>query len=268
MIKKCVIPIAGKGTRFLPITKVISKEMLPILNVPTIYLQVKEAYLSGIREIIFVVNKNNYELIKKFFTLDYELNEFLENDNKLDFILELNEIITNTKFHCVFQDENLRGSAGAVYAAKDYLDENEFFGVIFGDDLIISNKPPLKELMEISLKYNSQVVGINEVGEDKLLVTSMCKYDSENNLEDFIPYNKDFSYKETLCGRLIVNKNVLENIDNIKKDHKREGALHRLMMTSCDKIKVCKINGSYFDIGSVKGYLNANIEFGKKEGLL
>lgn len=268
MIKKCVIPIAGKGTRLLPITKVISKEMMPILNVPTIYLQVKEAYLSGIREIIFVVNKNNYELIKKFFTLDYELNEFLENDNKLEFISELNEIIDNTIFHYVFQDENLRGSAGAVYAAKEYLDENEFFGVIFGDDLIISDKPPLKDLIDINEKYNTQVMGINEVGEDKLFITSMCKYDNDNNLEDFIPYNNESSFKETLCGRLIINENVLKNIDDIRKDHKKEGALHRLMMTSHDKIKVCKINGNYFDIGSVKGYLNANIEFGKKEGIL
>ena len=105
-VKKCIIPIAGKGTRFLPITKTVSKEMLPIVNEPTILLLVKECFKSGIEEIIFVVGEHNYNLVKNFFSKNEELELFLGNDKKKELLNDVNEIINNMKFHYVFQDEN------------------------------------------------------------------------------------------------------------------------------------------------------------------
>ena len=161
-IKKCIIPLAGKGTRRLPITKTISKEMLPVLNKPTIMLLVEECLQSGIEEIIFVVNKENYGLIKDFFTDKLELKEFLKNKSKKDLLMDVDYIISKVKFHYVYQDENIRGTSGAIYAARGYIND-EYFAVMFGDDLIDSKKPFLNELIKEAQKHNCNVLGVREV---------------------------------------------------------------------------------------------------------
>lgn len=108
-IKKCVITIAGMGTRMLPITKTVTKEMLPIVDVPTIFLQVKEAYLSGIKEIIFVVSRKNINLIKNFFTKDYKLIKQLNgNKEKMELLKDIHEVIENMKFTYVEYEIYLR----------------------------------------------------------------------------------------------------------------------------------------------------------------
>src|SRR5574344_1480752 len=163
-ITKCIIPVAGKGTRFLPATKAISKEMLPIIDKPIILMQVIEAYKSGIKEIIFIVGKHYELLLKKLFSIDNELIEFLGDDlSKLALLDEIHEIINNVTFHYVYQDESIRGTSGALYAAKEYINKDEYFGVIYGDDVIDASIPALKQLIEENKLNNCNALAITQV---------------------------------------------------------------------------------------------------------
>lgn len=101
-VKEAVIIVGGMGTRLLPYTKTVSKEMMPIFDVPSIYLLVKEAYLSEIRKIIFVVTKRNKKLIQNFFTKDNYLNDYIKEEAKKELVREVNEIINNMTFNYVY----------------------------------------------------------------------------------------------------------------------------------------------------------------------
>ena len=156
MINEAVILLGGMGTRLLPYTKTISKEMLPVYDVPNIFLLVKEAYLSGIKKIIFVITEHNKNLINSFFESDNYLNEFLsDKPDKKKLLEEIDTIINKMKFVYVYQD--LKGSYGALYSAKDYI-QNDNFIVMYGDDLIDSSIPLSKQLIDNYLKTNKMQV--------------------------------------------------------------------------------------------------------------
>ena len=144
-INEAIIIVGGMGTRLLPYTKTVSKEMMPIFDVPSIYLLVKEAYLSGIKKIIFVVTKKNKYLIKNFFTHDNYLNNFIKGkEDKESLLEELNEILNNMTFKYVYQQ--VRGTYGALYSARKLIKNNNFV-VMYGDDIMDSNIPLTKQLI-------------------------------------------------------------------------------------------------------------------------
>lgn len=265
-VKKCIIPIAGRGTRFLPITKSVSKEMLPIVNEPTILLQVKECYQSGIEEIIFVVGKHNYELVKSFFSEDNDLMNFLEGDSKKELLAEVEEIRKNMQFHYVFQDELLRGTAGAIYAAKDYIDD-EYFGVIYGDDLIDAKVPALKQLIECHEKYNCNVIGVGEVPMELVSNYGVVKYKKDNIVECFVekPSREEAPSNHALHGRFIIHSSIFANILTAEKHRKNEYYLPEILANMDKELRAQKYIGTYYDIGSHFGYLKANIAYGLKE---
>ena len=186
-IKKCVITIAGFGTRLLPITKTISKEMIPIIDLPVIFYQVKEAYLSGIEEIIFVVSKRNIDLIKNFFSIDnVMIKEIKDDPKKANLLDEVNEIINNMKFTYVIQ--KIRGTYGSLYSAKDLLG-NEPFALMYGDDLVVDNPPLLKQMISIYEKTKQSVVAVRYVEEDKLPKFGIIEYKNGNKHFKLYIYN-------------------------------------------------------------------------------
>ena len=142
-IDEAIIILGGMGTRLLPLTKTISKEMLPIYDVPNIFLLVKEAYLSGIRKIIFVVSKHNKKLLENFFSNDQYLNNFLEGKpDKQKKLQTIYDIINKIDFKFVY--ETIRGSYGALYSAKKFI-KNKNFILMYGDDLVDSDIPLTKQ---------------------------------------------------------------------------------------------------------------------------
>ena len=152
MINEAVIIVGGMGTRLLPYTKTVTKEMLPIFDVPSIFLLVKEAYLSGIKKVIFVVTKRNKKLIENYFSSDTYLDNFIKDEPvKQKLLLELKKIIKEMKFQYVY--ETLRGSYGAVYSARNYI-KNDNFLVMYGDDIIDSKIPLTKQLIDNYQKTN------------------------------------------------------------------------------------------------------------------
>jgi len=207
-IKKCVITIAGFGTRMLPITKTVTKEMLPIVDVPTIFMQVREAYLSGIKEIIFVVSERNINLIKDFFTHDYKLLKQIQNDkNKLDLLKEVDEVINNMKFTYVIQKE--KGTYGALWSARKYL-ENEVFALMYGDDLIDSQVPVLKQLIDLHEKTGNLVLGAKKFSYNDLPKYGVIEYGDENILKGICYKPSILKSYDIIHGRFILNSNIFK----------------------------------------------------------
>lgn len=264
-VTKCIIPIAGKGTRRLPITKTVSKEMFPILNEPTILLQVKECLKSGIEEIIFVVNKDNYNLVKSFFTENKELEEFLEGNSKKELLNDLNEIINKIKFHYVFQDENIRGTAGAIYAAKEFI-KNEYFGVLFGDDLYDSEEPVLNQVIKSAEKYNCSVIGVSEVEEEHKNYYYLVKYKKDNILDSFARRDEEKvgASNHMMLGRMVLNSNFLDKVLESKIHDDNEYFIPDVLELLNEEIRTVKCNGIYYNIGNLLGFIKANIAYGLK----
>ena len=164
-IKKAVIPVAGKGTRFLPATKQLPKEMLPIINTPMIHYVVEEAVNSGIEQLIFVTSSGK-EAIENYFDRNIELEDFLKANNKEDYYQQIKKIGEMVEVISVRQKEQL--GLGHAIACAEHIIGDEPFAVILGDDIIRAKEPATKQLIEISKKNNfSSVIGVMEVDPDK-----------------------------------------------------------------------------------------------------
>ena len=264
-IKKCIIPIAGKGTRRLPITKTVSKEMLPILNEPNIMLLVKECLESGIEEIIFVLNESNYDIIKEFFSKNNDLENFLEKDNKLNLLNNLNNILNKIKFNYVVQDENIRGTSGAIYAAREYIGNDEYFAVLFGDDLVDSDEPYLKKLIEEFEKYKCNVIGVKDIEEKHKNYYYKIKYKEDNIFEKFVAPNEKLDVNHMLLGRLVLHSEIMDKLIRCQCHNNNEYFIPDALMISDNEIRCIKCEGVYYNIGNLLEYLKANIAYGLKD---
>ncbi|MFD2760942.1 UTP--glucose-1-phosphate uridylyltransferase, partial [Lentibacillus juripiscarius] len=161
-VKKAIIPAAGLGTRFLPATKAQPKEMLPIVDKPTIQYIVEEAVASGIEDIIIISGRGK-RAIEDHFDISYELEEKLSAKGKTE-MLEMVQSISNlANIHYIRQKEP-KGLGHAIQCASSFVG-NEPFAVLLGDDIVEADEPCLKQLMNVYEKYNSSVVGVHRVPE-------------------------------------------------------------------------------------------------------
>lgn len=262
-IRKLVIPVAGMGTRFLPITKSIPKEMLPIVDVPTIQVLLEEAVNAGIEEIIFVTNDKKASILKHF-EKDSVLEEKLLKDNKLKLLEKVQNINKNFKISAVKQTEAL-GSGHAVYQAKELVG-NEPFAVMYGDDLIKGGLA-LKELIEIYEKYDSNVIGVQEVPHEITYKYGIVSLEDENTLKinGLVekPKVEDAPSDLAGLGRYILKPEIFNALENLGKgaggEYQLTDAMAVLMQTQ--PFHACKFSGKYYDIGSQIGYIKANIVY-------
>src|SRR5690554_886369 len=172
MIKKAVIPAAGWGTRFLPITKAVPKEMLPIIDQPALSYIVEEAVLSGIEEILIIISTNK-GAIASYFERNVELETFLQEKNKLDDIQLIKTTSYGAKVFYTIQEEQL-GLGHAVLQAERFVG-NEPFAVLLGDDVYVSeDKPALKQLIEAYQLKQSTILGTMEVPDSDTKLYGIC----------------------------------------------------------------------------------------------
>ena len=259
-IDEAVILLGGMGTRMLPYTKTIPKEMLPIYDVPNIFLIVKEAYKSGIKKIIFVVTKHNIDLIKNFFSNDNYLNKFLKDKpEKLEKLNSINEIINNMEFTYVYQE--MLGTYGALYSAKDYI-KNDNFIVMYGDDLIDSPIPLTKQLIESFQKNGLQQIAVNEFLEN-IPNVGIAVANNENILIDLVPKEKTKS-KKVIHGRMLLNKEIFSIKDIIKKHADNEYYLPYELL-NFSNVYLYSYRGNYFNIGEKIGFIKASIYYALKD---
>ena len=160
-IRKAIIPIAGKGTRFLPATKEIAKEIIPIINVPMIHYIVQEACEAGIEQVIFVTASGKFA-VEDYFDRNQELEAFLERNNKMKELELIRSIGSMVNVTSVRQKEQL-GLGHAVLCARSMIGQ-ESFAVLLGDDIVINKKPAIQQLMDVSLAQGgASVIGVMEV---------------------------------------------------------------------------------------------------------
>ena len=265
-IRKAVIPVAGMGTRFLPVTKSIPKEMLPIVDIPTIEYIVDEAVASGIEEILFITSPYKKSL-EDHFDISFELESRLEKSNKIKELEMVKAISKKCKFFYIRQGEPL-GSGHAINLARSFVGD-EPFAVMYGDDVMYykDREPVLKQLIDVYEKYDANVIGVQEVDWELVHKYGIIKYSNEESLKiDTIiekPKLEEAPSNSAGLGRYIVNSSIFDILTDLKAGAGNEiqftDAMKELMTK--EDFYACKFDGEYFDVGSKIGYLKANINY-------
>ncbi|MBE8189767.1 MAG: UTP--glucose-1-phosphate uridylyltransferase GalU [Candidatus Thioglobus sp.] len=269
-ISKCLFPVAGYGTRFLPATKAIPKEMLPILTKPLIQYGVEEAISAGITTMAMVTNKYK-SAIQQHFEPHFELEKSISGA-KSGLLAEVNEIIQTCDFTYVEQPQML-GLGQAIYTGKNLLG-NEDFAVILPDDLCTNSAASvLKQMTGVAAKYpDCCIVAIEEVP-----LESVNKYGiiAGEELEKGIfrvnnmvekPAPEQALSNLAIIGRYILTPEIFAVLENTPADKNGEIQITDALLTLAKQGKVIayQFQGKRFDCGSVQGFLNANNYFAKK----
>ena len=270
-IKKAIIPIAGKGTRFLPATKEIAKEIIPIINVPMIHYIVQEACEAGIEQVIFVTASGKFA-VEDYFDRNQELEAFLERNNKTKELELIRKIGSMVDVTAVRQKEQL-GLGHAVLCAKNMIG-NEPFAVLLGDDIVINKKPAIKQLMDCSLENNgATVIGVMEVPKSETNKYGIVKGDIVNEktlrMTGMVekPKPEDAPTNLATPGRYILTPEIFSILENIPRGAGNEYQLTDAINILCTKKDVFayRFEGERYDTGNVHGYLDATIDFALKD---
>lgn len=263
-IRKAVIPVAGMGTRFLPATKAIPKEMLPIVDKPSIQYIVEEAVKSGIEEILFVTSSYK-NAIQDHFDRSYELESRLLENNKIKQLEMIKEIPNLVKCYYIRQGEPL-GTGHAIKICKDFL-AGEPFAILYGDDIVKSETPCLKQLIDVYEKYDANVMCAVELEDSVIPSKGIVSYSNKetgkiNGLVEKPTLDKAPS-KDGTIGRYILKPEIfdeLETITLVNGEYLLTDAILDLM--GKQDFYACKLDGTYHDIGNQFGYIKANIDYG------
>lgn len=269
-IRKAIIPIAGKGTRFLPATKQIAKEIIPIVNVPMIHYIVQEAVEAGIEQIIFVTSSGKFS-VEDYFDRNQELEAFLERNNKLKELELIKKIGSMVSVTAVRQKEQL-GLGHAVLMAKSMI-AHEPFAVLLGDDIVVNDTPAIKQLMDVSLKYNrASVIGVMEVPKEDTLKYGIVKGDFVDDktlkMTSMVekPRPEDAPSNLATPGRYILTPEIFDILESIPRGAGNEYQLTDAIniLASKKDVYAYKFDGERFDTGNVHGYLDATVDFALK----
>ncbi len=270
-VKKAIFPIAGVGTRFLPATKSIPKEMLTILDRPILEWAVIEASLSGIEEMIFVTSSKKNSIIEHFdksITLESLLKK--KKSKKVSTIQSQNRL---GNFSYIIQDEP-KGLGHAVWCARKMINKNENFAVILPDDIILSKKPAIKQLIEVSNKTDGgSVLALEKVPKNEVhkygVINPQKKFDDFYSVSSLVekPNAEDAPSNLSVVGRYILNYKVFEKLSKQEKGFGGEIQLTDSLVSLIDSpgLFATEFKGHRYDCGSKLGFIEANINFGLKD---
>lgn len=276
MISKCLFPAAGFGTRFLPATKAVPKEMLPIINKPILQYGVEEAISAGITNIAIVTGRGKRS-IEDHFDNSVELESQLKETSKEHYIKDIQNIIEKATFTYVRQKKML-GLGHAILTGQPLIG-NQPFAVILADDLCInSDDSVLKQMLKVFNKYKCSVVAIEEVPKEdtnKYGIIDGSLIDGSNDtfrVTDMVekPESIDSPSNMAIVGRYILTPDIFEIIKSIKPDLNGEIQITDALLCQAKQGNVVayKFKGLRFDCGSVRGYIQATNHFAKLEGLI
>lgn len=268
-ITKAVIPAAGFGTRFLPATKAVPKEMLPIIDKPTIQYIAEEAIASGITDLLIITSRGKEALVNHF-DKAFELEAILERDNKQEMLAAVREVSDKLNVHFVRQQEQ-KGLGHAVLYAKSFVG-NEPFAVMLGDDVVDSEKPCIKQLMEQFEKCQATVLGVQKVGMEQ--VSKYGIVDCENIGDGLYKVNSMIEKPSpseapsdiAVLGRYILTPGIFECLEKTPKGAGGEIQLTDaiVMLGQAEDIYAYDFEGRRYDIGNKQGFLQATVDFALK----
>lgn len=266
-IKKAIIPAAGLGTRVLPASKALPKEMLPIVDKPAIQYIVEEAVKAGITDILVITNRGK-GVIEDHFDHSIELEEMLKKRGNTQMLETLEKTAHLANIYYIRQKET-KGLGDAVLRAKEFVGD-EPFAVLYGDDVIIGEIPAIGELCEAYEKYGKSVVGVKEVSDELIVKYSSLKVEE---LEDKIfsvtdmiekpPVEKKFS-NYSILGRCVLDSEIFDILEKTPLGAGGELQLTDAMATIAREKGMVGVefSGTRYDMGNKFGILKANIEVG------
>ena len=266
-VKKAIFPVGGLGTRFLPATKAMPKEMLPVVDKPLIQYAVEEARDSGIEEIIFVTGRGK-AAIEDHFDISWELNKILESRNKTAELAAIASIPTEPGRVAYIRQQEALGLGHAVWCARRLIDD-EPFAVLLADDLVLSETPCLKQLIDLHEQVGGNVVAVQDVAPehtDRYGILDVIDDDGRiAEARGLVEKPKPEVAPSTLSiiGRYILQPDVLVELGRQEKGAGGEIQLTDAMARTIDRqaFHGLRFEGTRFDCGSKAGFLEANIAF-------
>jgi len=270
MIRKAIIPVAGLATRFLPLSKVVPKELLPLADIPVIQYIIKEAKESGIEEIIFVLNPDNKKLLD-YLKPSLKLEKILKERGKEDIIKELKDLenlFKGLSFSYVLQKEPLGDGHAILQAAK--LVKDEPVACMFGDDIIDSKTPGIAQLIKVFKTCEKPVIGLYELPTDQLPYYGIVKNEKIANrlhkIKGIIEKPKDKAPSNLgIVGRYILTPEVFDYLKKAKPTEKGEIVLaevfNNYMLKEGKLIYGYELEGEWFECGNKIKWLKSNLYF-------
>ncbi len=266
-VRKAIIPAAGLGTRMLPNTKSIPKEMLPLVDKPVLQYIIEEAVAAGIEQILIITNRGKTP-IEDYFDYAPDLEARLLQDGKLDEAHKVREVADMADVFFLRQKET-KGLGHAVWRAKSFVG-NEPFAILLGDDIMLSEKPVLKQLVEAAEKYSCSAVAIHQVPDELIVKYSSVKL--KEKLSDRVYSIDDMNEKPTLdeklsdyaiLGRYVLTPAIFDILEKTPPGRNNEIQLTDGMKELCHIEPMCGVDyeGRRYDTGNLKGYLEAIIDF-------
>ncbi|MCT4792803.1 MULTISPECIES: UTP--glucose-1-phosphate uridylyltransferase GalU [Exiguobacterium] len=269
-IRKAIIPAAGLGTRFLPATKAMPKEMLPILTKPTIQYIVEEAVAAGIEQIIIVSGRNK-RAIEDHFDHAPELENILRQKGKLDLLKEVDASTTMAEIHYIRQKEP-KGLGHAIWSARHFIGD-EPFAVLLGDDIIVSEQPGLKQLIDQYEELESSIVGVRHVptsDTDRYGIIDPLKQEGRRyHVRQFVekPAQGTAPSNMAIIGRYILTPAIFAFLAKQEVGSGGEiqltDAIERL--NGQEDVYGYEIDGDRFDVGEKMGYVETTLAFALKD---
>lgn len=265
-VRKAIIPAAGLGTRFLPATKAQPKEMLPIVDKPTIQYIIEEAVEAGIQDIIVVTGRNKRS-IEDHFDRSIELELELEKSSKQEMLDMVREISEMANIHYIRQKEP-RGLGHAILAAQHFIGD-EPFAVLLGDDVVVSKQPCLGQMLDIFREYQTSILGVQTVSHEVVdkygIIAGKQVDDRVYKVNDMVekPSLEEAPSNVAVLGRYIITPEIFRFLET--QDAGKGGeiqltdALRRLAKEQA--MYAYDFKGRRYDVGSKTGFIQANIEF-------
>jgi len=263
-VTKAVIPAAGFGTRFLPVTKAQPKEMMPVLDKPTIQYVVEEAIEAGINDILIITGRGK-QAIERHFDKSYELEEALEAAGKLDRLDRVQEIADLADIHYVRQKER-DGLGDAVQYARKHVGD-EPFALLLGDTIIENETPCTETLIDAAETHDTSVLSLERVPWEQVPSYGVADVDDVDStadsfpVDDFVekPAREDAPSNLAITGRYILTPEIFDSLGDIEK-----GVGDELQLTDAirelDDVRGVELDGDRYDIGDIPSWLRANVE--------
>ncbi len=262
---KAVIPAAGLGTRFLPATKAMPKEMLPVVDKPTIQYVVEEAIASDIGDILIITGRGK-RAIEDHFDKSFELEYILGERNEIDLLTKVKNISDLADIHYIRQKEQ-KGLGDAVYCARKFID-NEPFAVLLGDDIVHAPTPCTHQLLDVYRKYHTSVVALEEVPKEQVSQYGIVQAEKVNDrlykLQDVIekPTMEEAPSTLSVPGRYILTPTIFECIEKTTPGKGNEIQLTDALRLLLDQEEIYgyTFEGRRYDVGNKVGYIKATLE--------
>lgn len=266
-VDQAIILLAGKGTRFLPATKAVAKELFPIENKPALLINLQELYKSGIKRVCLVISKEK-KYIKKFLKHDKKLEASLIKSNKMHLLDELNEIIDNMEIDFVYQGK-MNGSGGAIYSTKKWC-KNKPFALILGDDLTENDKNPvIAQLIKAYEKTGKLVIGAKKFPMEVIhnyssIVSGVKLFDKCGELLDIIEKPAKGTAPSNLVGlaRYVLTPEIFDELPKLEKSKGEEVAFTDAVsvLAKQNRVVFYEFDANYYDCGNKLEYVKCMIQ--------